>query len=220
MKFRTLTFLVLFVHGLVLADGLPLNDDRTKCEAPHQLLKLDEDQLEEVTVSRTLTLTRAQWQQARAINPSIPKTISSILSCTYNDCTCGMGNESYGIWFKNGTVAVVFGSTPVMFDKLTTEAKDELTADLNFRLDDRGQFYQGGKLIPYPEVKARVAYLKATPVENTNADLAGLYIDLPPHVKSTDAALAERLVELQKIAKIAGRNFYVMWDMTGLEEPE
>jgi hypothetical protein len=72
MKFRTLTFLVLFVHGLVLADGLPLNDDRTKCEAPHQLLKLDEDQLEEVTVSRTLTLTRAQWQQARAINPSIP----------------------------------------------------------------------------------------------------------------------------------------------------
>jgi len=55
MKFRTLTFLVLFVHGLVLADGLPLNDDRTKCEAPHQLLKLDEDQLEEVpSVERSL----------------------------------------------------------------------------------------------------------------------------------------------------------------------
>lgn len=220
MNTRILSLLVFLTPALLFAEGLPLNESRTKYEGPHHLVKLNEDQLEEVTVSGTLTLTSAQWQEVRKLSPSAPKRIEAILPSTHNDCMCGMEEQTYGVWFKDGTVAVVYEDAPVPFEKLDAKTKDELSKDLHFRMDERGQFYQDCKLIPYSEVKARVAYLKATSVEDPSSNLAGLAIELPPHSKANDAALAGRLTELQKIAKTAGRSFYVLWDMTGLEEPE
>lgn len=218
MNLRTFSLLIVLSPTLLFADGLPLNEDRTKYEGSHYLVTLNEDQLEEVTVIGTLTLTSDQWKEAREKNSNTPKRIDAILPSTHNDCMCGMEEETFGVWFKNGTVAVVFGNTPVPFDQLPTEAKDELAKNLHFYIDERGQFYQDGKLIPYSDVKARAAYLKAAPAEASSVNLEGLNIDLPPHLKATDPALAGRLTELQKIAKTAGRSFYVMWDMTGLEE--
>ncbi len=220
MKTRTLSLLVFLVPSLLFAEGLPLNESRTKYEGPHHLVKLNEDQLEEVTVAGTLTLTRAQWQEVREKSPETPKRIEAILPSTHNDCMCGMEAESLGVWFADGTVAVVFGNAPVPFDKLDTETKNARAAKLHFHIDERGQFYQDSKLIPYSEVKARVAYLKATSLEDTSSSLASLAIELPPHLKANDAALSGRLAELQKIAKTAGRGFYVMWDMTGLGDSE
>ncbi len=220
MKTRTLSLLVFLAPSLLFAAGLSLNESRTKYEGRHHLVKLNEDQLEEIIVAGTLTLTRAQWQEVREKNPATPKRIDTILPSTHNDCTCGMEEQTYGVWFKDGTVAVVFETAPLPFDKLDAETKNKLANHLHFHIDERGQFYQDSKLIPYPEVKARVTYLKATSVDDTSASLAGLEIELPPHLKATDTAIAGRLIELKKIAKVAGRGFYVMWDMTGLEEPE
>lgn len=218
MKRIATLILSLFTPTLLFAAGLPLNEDRTKYEGPHYLVKLNEDQLEEVTVSGTLTLTRTQWQEARKLSPSVPKRIDEILPSTHNDCTCEL-EPTYGVWFKNGTVAVAYETTSVPFEKLSTETKDELTKDLSFRMDERGQFYHDNKLIPYSEVRSRVAYLKAVPVDK-ESEGAFLQIEIPPSCKASDTALAGRLKELQTIAKTVGHGFYVMWDMAGLEDAE
>jgi hypothetical protein len=219
MKTRTLSLLVLLAPSLLFGAGLSLNESRTKFEGSHYLVKLNEDQLEEVTVVGTLTLTRDQWQEVRKLSPSTPKRIEDIFPCTHNDCTCGMEEETYGVWFKDGTVAVVYRDAPVPFEKLDAESKDKLAKDLSFRMDERGQFYHDSKLIPYSEVKSRVAYLRALPVDK-KSEGSFLEIEIPPTCKASDPALAGRLKELQTIAKTVGHGFYVMWDMTGLEDSE
>lgn len=220
MKTRTLSLLLLLVPGLLFGAGLSLNETRTKFEGRHYLVKLSEDQLEEVTVVGSLTLTRTQWEEVRKLSPGTPKRIDTIFPSTHNDCMCEMEEETYGVWFKDGTLAVVYGDHTVPFEKLDTETKTNLTKDLNFRMDERGQFYHEGKLVPYPEVKARVAYLRALPVDKEGEGSGFLQIEIPPTCKATDPALAGRLKELQTIAKTVGHGFYVMWDMTGLEDTE
>jgi hypothetical protein len=220
MKTITLSLLVFLVPSLLFGEGLPLNETRTKFEGLHYLVKLNEDQLEEVTVVGSLTLTRDQWQELRKLSPSTPKRIDTIFPSTHNDCTCGMDGQTFGVWFKDGTVAVVYENTSVPFEKLDTETKDKLAKDLSFRMDERGQFYHDNKLIPYSEVKSRVAYLRALPVEKQSDGAGFLQIEIPPTSKATDPALAGRLKELQTIAKTVGHGFHVMWDMTGLEDPE
>jgi hypothetical protein len=220
MNMRILYALLFLIPSLVFGAGLSLNEDRTKYVGPHYLVKLNEDQLEEVTVAGTLTLSRAQWQEVRQKNPATPKRIDTILPSTHNDCTCGMEAEIFGVWFKDGTVAITHGNTPIPFEKLDTETKGKLASELHFLMDERGQFYQDGKLIPFSEVKSRAAYLKAVSVDKQSMDLGSIQIEIPPTSKASDPALAGRLKELQSIANKSGRSFYVMWDMTGLEEAE
>lgn len=211
MKFRTLLLIPTLMHGSVLADGIPVNDDRTRCRVPHQLINTNDDQLEELTVAGTLTLTREQWTQLRAINPAVPKRIDSIVPCTYNDCACCIGESNdgsghYGIWFKNGTVAIVLDTPPTPFHEWTAERKKNLCSQINLRVDERGQFYENGRLIPYAEAKARTAWVP----EQKTGNLA-LSIELPPHLDAKAPALAARIAELQAIAGSAGRDFWVLW---------
>lgn len=210
MQFRTLLLIPTLIHGSSLADGIPVNDDRTRCRVPHQLITANDDQLEELTVAGTLTFTREQWKQLRAINPAVPKRIDSIVPCTYNDCACcigesGDGNRHYGIWFKNGTVAIVLDTPPTPFREWTVERKKDLCSRMNLRIDERGQFYENGRLIPYAEVKDRAAW-----VPEQTKDLA-LSIELPPHLDANAPALATRIAELRAIAGSAGRDFWVFW---------
>lgn len=211
MKFPALLLIPTLIHGSALADGIPVNDDRTRCTVPHQLITANDDQVEELTVAGTLTFTREQWKQLRAINPAVPKRINSIVPCTYNDCACGIGasedgNDHYGIWFKNGTVAIVLDAPPTPFGKWTAERKKDLCSRMNFRIDERGQFYDKGRLVAYAEVKARTAWVP----EHT--DDKAVAIEVPPHLSTKDAALAARLTELRTIAESAGRPFWVFWE--------
>jgi len=204
MKTRYFTLIFALLHGLVFAAGPPISEDRTRCEAPHYLVTLNEEQLEEVTVMGTLTLTRTQWTELRAKSPGMPKRIETILPSTYNDCSCGLEGE-LGIWFKNGTVAVVLEYPPTPFSEWPDERKNESCKNMQFRMDARGQFYQDGRLVRYEEVKARTAWVPA------NASHHSIGIDIPPHLDATTPALAGRLAELKKIAEAAGRDFWVFW---------
>jgi hypothetical protein len=218
MKLTILSILTLLSSGLLFADGLPLNEARTMYKGPHQLVKLNADQLEEVTVARTLTLTREQWREARSHAPDTPKRIDTILPCTYNDCTCGMENSVFGIWFKDGTVAIVSYEERKPFVQLDEGEKKRIATEIRLNMDDRGQFYESGKLVPYDEVKARVGHACPPKANNDYSGDPLIGIEIPPTSKASDAALASRLAELQKIAKSVGRDFYVFWDMTGLSE--
>jgi hypothetical protein len=73
MNIRILYALLFLIPSLVFGAGLSLNEDRTKYVGPHYLVKINEDQLEEVTVAGTLTLSRAQWQEVRQKNPATPE---------------------------------------------------------------------------------------------------------------------------------------------------
>jgi hypothetical protein len=220
MNIRILSLLLSLAPCLAIADGLPLNDDRTKYEGPHILVKMNEDQLEEVTTMSTLTLTREQWQQARAKNPATPKRIDSVLSCMYSDCTCGMEDSTFGVWFKDGTVAIVSYESKTPFVQLDEERKKDIATNISLNMDERGQFYADGKLVPYAEVKARVGYVCAPVNQDGSSNYPSVGIEIPPGSKASDAALAGRLKELQQISKTAGRSFYVFWNMDGLEDPE
>jgi hypothetical protein len=213
MKLAILSILPLLSSGLLFAEGLPLNEARTKYEGPHQLVKLNADQLEEVTVARTLTLTREQWQEARAHAPGTPKRIDTILPCTYNDCTCGMEASVFGVWFKDGTVAIVSYEERKSFAQLDEDQKKEIATQIHLNMDERGQFYESGKLVPYEEVKARVGYACPPKAKDDHSGDPSIGIEIPPASKASDAALAGRLAELQKIAKSVGRDFYVLWDI-------
>jgi hypothetical protein len=220
MKTITPYILTILSHGFLFAEGLPLNEERTKYEGPHHLVKLNEDQLEEVTVAGTLTLTRAQWQEARAKDPSTPKRIDEIYPCTYNDCACGMEDTTFGVWFKDGTVAIASYQRATPFAQMDDEEKKRISRDIYLNMDARGQFYEDGVLLPYSEVKARVSFEHPPASAENNYMGSTLGIHIPPTSKASDTALASRLKELQSLSKAAGRDFHVFWDMTGLEEPE
>lgn len=219
MKLHTLLILSFLTSGFLLADGLPLNEARTQYEGPHHLVKLNADQLEEVTVARTLTLTREQWREARAKDPATPKRIDTILPCTYNDCTCGMENSVFGVWFKDGTVAIVSYQEKTTFAQLDEDQKKEIATNIHLYMDERGQFYESGKLVPYAEVKARAGYACPPKARDDHSGDPSLGIEISPTSKASDSALASRLAELQHISKSVKRNFYVHWDMTGLTLP-
>ncbi|MDX1679688.1 MAG: hypothetical protein R3242_03055 [Akkermansiaceae bacterium] len=199
-----------FAHG----EGLPIHEDGTRYEGDHYLVELTEDQLEEVTVARTLTLTREQWKGARAHNPATGKRIECILPSTYSDCTCGMEGSNFGVWFENGTVAIVVNEPVTAFADLDEQKKNEVATHVYLLMDERGQFYEMGKLIPYDEVKARVGHQRQKPAKGGYAHKPSLSIGISPGSKASDPALASRLMELKKISIAADRSFNVFWDKT------
>jgi hypothetical protein len=57
LKLHTFLIPSFISSGLLIADGLPLNGARTHYKGLQALIKLNADQLEKVTVARTITLT-------------------------------------------------------------------------------------------------------------------------------------------------------------------
>jgi len=199
----------LMIGSELRSEGLPINEARTKCEAPHYLITANEEQKEELTVCGTLTLTSEQWKAVRTKYPSVPKRIPMVFPSTYNDCNCGMEERDWAIWFPDGSVAIISEMQSTPFRELPDESKRNADPRLQFRMDGRGQFYQSNRLVPYSEVKDRVSN-KLTEEKNRNEML--LTIEIPPGITRKDAALASRIDELETLAKNAGRGFFVLWE--------
>ena len=209
MKTSLCLLVGLLAMSEIKGEGIPVNDARTKCDAPHYLLRANEDQKEELVVCGTLTLTSDQWKAAREKFPGIPKRLPEVLPSSYNDCCCGMEERHWGIWFPDGSVAILGETETIPFRDLPDESKRNADPYLHFRMDGRGQCYLANSLVPYAEVKERVANT-LTP-EETRSERR-LVIEIPPGMSRKDASLAARIDELEKLAKAAGRDFHVLWE--------
>lgn len=199
---------LLFVSEL-RSEGLAINEARTKYEGPHYLIKVNDEQKEELMVCGTLTLTSEQWKAVRSKYPSIPKRISRMFPSTYNDCACDLVEREWGIWFPDGSAAIVSDAQDTPFRELSAESKRKADPNLQFRMDARGQFYASDRLVPYAEVKDQVSN-KVFSEEGGNQML--LILEIPPGMGRKDAALASRIDELETLSKAVGRGFHILWE--------
>lgn len=199
---------LLFVSEL-RGEGLAINEARTKYEGPHYLITVNEEQKEELMVCGTLTLTSEQWKAVRTKYASVPKRIAMVFPSTYNDCACDLNESSWGVWFPDGSVAIISEGQSTPFRELSDESKRNTDPKLQFRMDGRGQFYLSNRLVPYSEVKDQVSN-KLTLEKNRHEML--LILEIPPGMTRKDAALASRIDELETLAKAAGREFYILWE--------
>ena len=200
----------------IRGDGIPVNDARTQCVTEHFRLQANDDQKEELVVCGTLTLTSEQWKSARARFPAVPKRISEVLPSSYNDCCCGMEERHWGIWFPDGSVAILGETKTIPFRDLPDESKKNADPNLHFRMDGRGQCYLANSLVPYAEVKDQVANTQG-PEEKRSERC--LIVEIPPGMNRKDAALASRIDELEKLSKAAGRRFHVLWEKRTRSKP-
>jgi len=208
MRIFQISFSAWIMINSLQGEGIPVNEARTRCEAPHYLVQANEEQKEELAVCGTFTLTSEQWRAVRVKYPAIPKRIPKILPSTYNDCSCGLNDVHWGIWFADGSVAIMSELDHVPFEQLSEEGKRDVPLDLQYCMDGRGQFYASNRLVPYKEVKTLVGS-KPNPVGDSTS--FQLTIEIPPGMSRRDAALAERIDELERLSKSVGRNFYVFW---------
>lgn len=206
--------------ALLFAEGIPKNEDGSLA-VPHLKVSLNESQREETSVLNSVTLTKEQWQTVRQKSPNTPKRIEGLLSITHNDCTCG---ESYGaVLLSQDEIAIfLLEQTPEIL-----VMNMEYEKCLNFRVDERGQFYHEGVLTRYSNL---IAALEKAPVAPTRPaeELEKLsdadwyqfgiaYIDVPHLMPSESPVYAERVKEVSHLLaargwKVLGRAPFTLLD--------
>ncbi|MES2921139.1 MAG: hypothetical protein V4819_06325 [Verrucomicrobiota bacterium] len=185
--------------SLVLADGIPVDRKTGKVEVPHTVVALTEEQVEETQTLGTLTLTQGQWRDIRQKSPQCPKRFSDVVPVKWNDCTCGL-EQGYVIALSRDRVAVLHDETSgVSVQKLCYELFEY--SNITLRMNERGEFYLGGRLIPFPMLLEALV----TPPDDAGGK-KGRYLDLelPVGSKQTDAVFESRLREVAAAADKMG----------------
>ena len=193
---------------MVQGDGLPLTDDRNGIEARHIFLKIDESQREEIITLDNITLTKNQWAEARKLCAAIPKRIETVFPKDWDDCTCGTEDSAaYVILWNKDTIAVVatYGEVKASHtysDRLKNSGGSYLS------VDERGQFYHDGVLIPFAELLA-ASQVKAKPNPNeTSPPQPSVSVKLPMSLKADAPSLKDRLAKLEETLRANGWDFY------------
>ncbi|MGA2498312.1 MAG: hypothetical protein ABSH20_11260 [Tepidisphaeraceae bacterium] len=216
MKFPLLAAVLLIVARVALADGIPVDQNHTKVTAAHDIVKLNESQIEEVETLGTLTLDPGQWAKLRATNADCPKRFDTVLPITYDDCTCGVGN--YVIAVSRDEVAVLRSgrgakAIDAFIDALSGSGSagaraprevDDRAPTPTLLVDHRGQFYYKGILLPFRELLAAVSTTKAARAAKPADENRLIWVSFPVHVGSNSEAIKPRLDKLKEAATAAG----------------
>lgn len=215
-----LTAFMFATGALAHARGLPVNLKTGTVTVPHTVISLSAEQVEETQILHTLTLTSEQWREIRAKSPGCPRRFDTILPVTYTDCDC-CWPEKYVIVLSRDRVAVLHDEESEWSVSSIHAAlfKDDVTT--NLRMNERGEFYIDGRLLPFQTLLKALA---VTP-EGVKRDKDGhllidvvdgaregevfsvwrsLYVELPIGMKPSDAAIASRLQEVVNAAKKMG----------------
>lgn len=201
---------------LVFGDGIPVDYETGKVTVPHTVVTLTAEQVEETQTLGTFTLTPEQWHEIRAKSPQCPKRFNNIVPVTWNDCTCGL-EDGYVIALSRDRVAVLHEGTSGASVYMVSYELFKNT-NITLRVNERGEFHLGGKLIPFPTL------LKAFAAAPQNAKRPGegndggpatqggredhaeywLNVELPAGAKPTDAVNASRLKQIADAADRSG----------------
>jgi hypothetical protein len=218
MKPITLLIKSLFATAsLALAEGIPVDHDTGKVTMPHTIVSLTPEQIEETQTLGTFTLTPEQWRKIRAKSPQCPKRFHTVLPVTWNDCACGV-EEEYVIALSRDRIAVLgYADSSASVESVRRELfKNHRVTSL--RMNERGEFYAGGKLVPFPTLLKALA----TPPNDAKRNEAGslvvtatedgrefsesrwLVVELPVGAKPTDAVFESRLRQIASAADQMG----------------
>lgn len=198
MKTITLIITSLFALAtLVLADGIPVDPKTGKVEVPHTVVSLTAEQIEETQTLGTLTLSPGQWRDIRKKSPQCPKRFSNVVPVTWNDCTCGL-EKGYAIALSRDRVAVLHDETSDVSVRTLCYELFEYS-NITLRMNERGEFYLGGRLIPFTIL---LEALVIPPDDAWRKEERYLHVELPVGSKQTDAVFESRL---RKIAAAADK---------------
>jgi hypothetical protein len=201
MKIFNLIFALTFFSNVVLSDGIPVDRKTGRITMPHSVLKLSEDQIEEIETIGTLTLTDSQWKKFRAIGSNCTKRFMNILPITWEDCTCDM--SPYAIQLSYDSVAIlheeISGDIGVELKTSIMESYE----NISLRADRSGQFYHNGFLIPFDSLLKIVCTSEvAQPKEGKGSRFFS--VELPFGFSEKSPQLESRLMKLYSEAKKAG----------------
>ncbi|MES2660310.1 MAG: hypothetical protein V4689_16930 [Verrucomicrobiota bacterium] len=187
--------LLITSSSLVLADGTPVDRKTGKVTSPHSVVSLTEEQVEETQTLGTVTLTPKQWREIRQKFPQCQKRYSNLVPVTWNDCTCGF-EGGYVIALSRDRIAVLHCGTSDMGMR-TLRYELALSGNIMLRMNERGEFYLDGRLIPFPMLLEALV----TPPEDAGGKKGRyLEVELPFGSKQTDAVFEPRLREVAAAA--------------------
>lgn len=194
----------------------PLDPATGAILAPHTLVSLTTEQIEETQTLGTLTLTPEQWQEARAKSPQCPKRFESIVSAYSPDIPPGT-DDAHVILLARDRVALLHGVGSAQ----TVEAvRGELFREalIPLRMNERGQVYLRARMISYPillkalasppDDAARDSEGKLVAGITSGGDAGGaprwLSMQLPTGAQRTGAVYHTRLREIAAAADQMG----------------
>lgn len=186
-------------------DGLPLSEDGKQVTVDHKFIQLDSSQKEEIVSLGTLTLSASQWAAAREVSPDCPKRITNVFPKDWQDCTCGSEGDAYAIQWPGNRAAIVFSHLQgdparIYRSRLEEDGGAYLT------VDERGQFYHQGVLIPYKTLLSASA-VTAKPNPRETPARTDVYVDIPMGMTRDSPSLKDRLAELR--AKLEGNGWTI-----------
>jgi hypothetical protein len=181
--------------SLVLADGIPVDRKTGKVEVPHAIVSLTAEQIEETQTLGTFTLTSEQWRTIRAKSPQCPKRFDTVVPVTWDSCSCGL-ERGYVIALAKDRFAVLHEETLDVNPQMLGYFFDYNNYVL--RMNERGEFFLGGRLIPFPLLLKALASLP----DDARRGNRVLEVGLPTGSKQTDAVFESRL---RKVAAAADR---------------
>jgi hypothetical protein len=201
MKTVHLIFAFVLLSCVVLGDGIPVDRKTGQITVPHTFLKLTGEQIDELAILGTLTLTDPQWKQFRAIGSNCPKRFQIVLPITWEYCTCDM--HPYAIQMSEDSVAIIHEEISGDAGTELATAIRETTDGIRLKVDRRGQYYYNGVLIPFDSL---LKMLTGAEIAKTKDGKEKRYfsVEIPLGLSGKSPQLQSRLMRLYSEAKNAG----------------
>ena len=135
-------------YTTLISEGMPVDRKTGKILDAHTVVSLTAEQIEETQTIGTLTLTPEQWRDIRAKSPQCPKRFGSVLPVAWSGGTYCVEGE-YAIELSRDRVAVLHhGDSGVSVETVREGLFKNAIASL--RVNERGEFHLGARLIPFP----------------------------------------------------------------------
>lgn len=199
-----------------LVDGIPVDRKTGEITAPHTVVSLTAEQIDETQALGTLTLTPEQWREVRAKSPQSPKRFNTIVPVPWpagihdveGEFVIELSRDRMAVPHDEGSPATVESVREVLF-------KDSI---ISLRVNERGMYHLGGKLIPFPALlKALAAPPDDAPRDDEGKLIVTATIDgremtaprwlgvkMPAGAKPTDPVFESRLKQIAAAADQMG----------------
>jgi serine/threonine protein kinase len=199
-----------------LIGGIPVDRKTGEITAPHTVVSLTAEQIDETQALGTLTLTPEQWRDVRAKSPQSPKRFNTIVPVPWpagirdveGEFVIELSRDRMAVPHDEGSPATVESVREALF-------KDSI---ISLRVNERGMYHLGGKLIPFPTLlKALAAPPDDAPRDDEGKLIVTATIDgremtaprwlgvkMPAGAKPTDPVFESRLKQIAAAADQMG----------------